>query len=545
MNDPTRMPSPRRRLLALGIVLLTWGTFLGLMWLIFRIGPVVIPLWLFLPGFVLTLVFGVGLVASKRWSGVWQRLFDPTVRVPAWIWIGGMTTICAVVLASIVQPLSIQGVVWIGVLSLAAWYALVAASRRRWLNRAVAYPYWIAAAIVGTVSVIIGLSTLAANTLLSIVFLLALLLFSFHVWFILPLTLYQAHTDQPDWSLETYPSLSVLIPAYNEHTVVGPCIESVLATTYPDVRLEIVVIDDGSTDGTYYEAAAYTDADVTVIRRENGGKHAALNLGLACSSGEVVATVDADSRPEPTAIERMVAQLQSDPTIGALSANVLAANANTFLAGLQRIEYAISNTNRRAYSVFDAVPVVPGCLGIYRRTALEDVWRYDPDTVTEDFDLTVKLLKHGWRVRHGTGVVWTIVPRNWRSLWRQRLRWYQGGLETLRKHKDALVSPRYDYLHALTLPARFVSHLFGPVLSVVILLAVIWGFLTAASWYLGALVVLFFALTTLITLYSIVLEDEPLWEVLYAPVLFVGYRHFIDCSIGVGNIRALFGSQRW
>lgn len=538
-------PSAIRRAVALGIVLVTWITFLVLIWLIFRVGPAIIPLWLFLPGFVLTLLFGAGLVASKRWHGVWHHLFDPTVDIPPWIWIGGMTTITAVVLASIVQPLSIVGVLWLGVLSIAGLYAIVLASRRQWMQRATAWPSWIAVAVIGALAIVISLATLAANTVLSIVFLLALLLFSFHVWFILPMTLYQAHTDGGDWELGEYPELSVLIPAYNEARVVGPCIEAVLETTYPAEAMEIFVIDDGSTDGTFYEAAAYRDRGVTVLRRENGGKHAALNFGLSCSTSDVVATVDADSRPAPSAIERMVGQLQADPAIGALSAIVLAGNANSFIGGLQRIEYAISNTNRRAYSVFNVVPVVPGCLGIYRREALADVWQYDPDTVTEDFDVTVKLLKHGWAVRHGTGVVWTIVPETWHDLWRQRLRWYQGGLETLRKHRDALVSPRYGYLHALTLPARFVSHLFGPVLSIVILIAVIWGFLTQPSLYLLTLVALFFALTALITLFSIVLESEPWRELLYAPVLFVGYRHFIDCSIGVGNVRAFLGKHRW
>ncbi len=539
------MKERARTLLSLGVLLTLWATFLVLLWLVFRVGPVIIPVWIFLPGFVLTLVFGVGLVGARRWNSVWDRLFDPTLAVPGWVWIGVMTTILAVVLASILTPLSVTGIASIGLASLAGWYAVVIASRRRWLGRGIVAPSWMAVILIGTLALVLALATRSTNSVLSMIFLAALLLFSFHVWFVLPLTFYHALTDDDEHTAGDLPTLSILVPAYNEHTVVGECIESLLQVEYPIDRLEIVVIDDGSTDGTYYEASAYEPWHVTVLRRENGGKHAALNMGLACSSGEVVATVDADSRPEPDAIARMVGQLQADPELGALSANVLATNARRFIGGLQRIEYAISNTNRRAYAVFDAVPVVPGCLGVYRRAALDDVWYYDPDTMTEDFDLTVKLLKAGWDVRHGRGTVWTIVPSTWEDLWRQRLRWYQGGLETIRKHRDALVDPQYAYLHALTLPARFVSHLLGPVLSIVILVAVLWGFITHPSWYLFALIGLFFTLTALITLYTIVLEDEPLAELRYAPVLFVGYRHFVDLSIGVGNVRAVLGRRRW
>lgn len=540
-DDPTRL----RQIIAGGIVLLTWGTFLFLLWLIFSVGPAIIPLWLFLPGFVATLLFGVGLIASKRWHRVWHHLFDPTVDFPPWVWIGGMTTIVAIVLASIIQPLSMIGVLWLGILSIAGLYATVVASRDQWLQHGVAWPSWITVAVIGALALVIGLATLAVNTVLSIVFLLALLLFSFHVWFIIPLALYHAYgtKEQPD--LDEYPPVTVLIPAYNEARVVGPCIEAIMASSYPASKLSVFVIDDGSTDGTFYEATTFRNQGVTVLRRENGGKHAALNFGLSCSTGDIVATVDADSRPGETAIARMIEQLVSDPTIGALSATVLAANTDSLLGGIQRLEYAISNTNRRAYSVFDVVPVVPGCLGVYRREALDAVWRYDPDTVTEDFDITIKLLKEGWAVRHGSGVVWTLVPTTWRSLWRQRLRWYQGGLETLRKHREVLALPQYGYLHALTLPARFVSHLFGPMLSIVILLAVLWGLILYPSGYLFALVILFFALTALIALFTIVLESEPLTELRYAPLLFIGYRHFIDCSIGVGNVRAVFGGRRW
>lgn len=544
----TREPpvAGQRVYLAAGILVACWVTFVLLVWLIVAVDPVVIPIWFIVPGFLVALLFGLGLIASKRWARVWRHTFTPTLPLPPWVWTGALTTAVTVVVLSIFQPISTQSVLWLGLMCTAGSYVLLIGAQKEWLRGLAAWPWWIALLLVIVVATLLGLSLfLEANAILSVVFFTALLLFAFHVWFILPLTLYEARGSVSDWEPQSYPLLSVLIPAYNEEGVIGDCLESVLETTYPHDRLEIVVIDDGSEDGTYAEAAGYRDKGVKVFRRSNGGKHAALNYGLECSTGDVVVTVDADSRPDPGAIPAMVGQLQSDPGIGALSAPVLAINDDSLIARLQRLEYALSNTIRRAYSVFEAVPVVPGCLGVYRREALENVWGYDPDTVAEDFDVTVKLLKDGWTVRHGTGVVWTIVPTTWHGLWRQRLRWYQGGLETIRKHWRVLVNPRYDYLHAFSLPARLVSHALGPPLSFIIIIAVIWGFVTAPSLYLVSLVVLFFLLTALVTLYSVVLEDEPLHELALAPLFFVGYKHFIDLSLAVGNVRAYVSRRRW
>lgn len=531
---------------AIAILALTWVVFLLLLWLILAVEPVVIPLWFFIPGFILTMLFGVGLIAAKRWTAIWQLTFHRTVRLPPWMWIAAMTTILAIVLTTIINPLSVESVFWIGVFSVAACYGFLIVTYKHWIDRRGEWPSWIAVALVGTFVMVAGIGILLpTNSFLTIVFFAALLLFAFHVWFILPLTLYDSFCKDVPPDLTNPPDVTVLIPAYNEEGVVGDCIEAVLASDYGEQRLHIVVIDDGSTDGTYAEASAYRDRGVTVFNRVNGGKHAALNFGLECTESEVVVTVDADSRPEPGAITTMVAELEADPSLGALSAVVRAQNVETFIARLQRIEYVVSNTNRRAYSVFDAVPVVPGCLGVYRREALEDVWRFDPDTITEDFDVTVKLLKNGWAVRHGSGRVETIVPNRWTDLWRQRLRWYQGGLETLRKHRDVLVSPRYEYLHALSLPIRSVSHLLGPAMSFIIIIAVLWWLLTSPSMYLIALIVLFFVMTCLITLYSIVLEDESIRQLVYAPLLFVGYKHFIDATVGIGSARAFGKNKKW
>lgn len=544
--DSDRSSGGSRRRRAVAVLSVTWIAFGAVVWILFAVDPVAIAAIAFVPGLALAVLFGVGLIAARRWDVVWRRAFAPTIAVPGWIPLGVLLAAIGVVFASTTGQTDVDGYLWIGVFCTSGSYLTVRSTRIDRLLDAVSWPVWMAL----TVAIVLVFGAfgiaLTAGTPLTVVFFLALLLFAFHVGFVLPVSLYQyGWVDDPPAEPTTYPSVSVLIPAYNEAGFVGECIEAVLASEYPDEHMEVIVIDDGSTDGTAAEAAAYRDRGVKLFRRDNGGKHAALNFGLQCASGSVIVTVDADSRPEPDAISRMVAQLEADPSIGGLSAAVIVGNDDGFLTRLQRAEYAVCNTNRRAYSVFDAVPVVPGCLGVYRREALDDVWGYDPDTVTEDFDLTVKLLKRGWAVRHGVGVVRTIAPSSWKTLWRQRLRWYRGGIETLIKHRDALLRPEYRYLHALSLPARLVSHLFTPVASVVILTAVVWGLVVTPSTYLLVLCLLFFALTWFIALFSVVVEDEPVRTLAYAPLLFVGYKHFVDCAIGVGTIRAFVANQRW
>ncbi len=494
----------------------------------------------YLPGVLLTLFFVAGLVASRRFTAVWDHGFVPTIPIPGWMWIGVVGGVLAAIVLSVHGPIPTAAAVWLGCWALGTAYALSILTEGDVFRRAVAWPIWITIFLIALLLGTIGIGAMADNaSILTVIFYLALLLFTFHVWFVLPFSLYQAAATEEVSSSAVLPPIDVLIPAYQEKGVVGDCIEAVLNTTYPEEKMNILVIDDGSTDGTFEEAAQFRDRNVRVIRRKNGGKPRALNLGIQCTTNPVVVTVDADSRPEPRTIGRMVRQLQANPEVGALSAAVLPINDTSVIGALQRLEYAVSNTNRRAYSAFGAVPVVPGCCGVYRRAALEDVWGYDPDTVTEDFDITVKLLKAGWIVRHGAGTVWTIAPSGWRALWRQRLRWYRGGFQTIRKHREVLRSPQYGYLHALTLPVRTVSQLFTPLASFVILGAVVWGLVTGPSTYLLVLLALFFMLTMQIGAFTVVLEDEPWWTVAYAPFLFVGYKHFVDATVGIGSIRAM------
>jgi len=273
------------------------------------------------------------------------------------------------------------------------------------------------------VSVLVSQYLVMTNATLSqTVVLGALLAVSLYFWFILPAAWYQKLSSSSDKREQPSSSLSILVPAYNEAGYIGRCLDSLTNARYPDAK-EIIVIDDGSEDTTYDEARAHATSDVVVLQQSNGGKHSALNTGLERATGEVIVTVDADSIIAENALEQIVAELEANPAVGAIAGTVKLQHTETLVEKLQVLEYAIGiNTFRRAFAAVGFVNVVPGCLGCFRRAAIDDVGGYDGDTLTEDFDLTIKLLKSGWTVSASEALVYTAAPRTWTSLYKQRIR---------------------------------------------------------------------------------------------------------------------------
>jgi peptidoglycan/xylan/chitin deacetylase (PgdA/CDA1 family)/spore germination protein YaaH/GT2 family glycosyltransferase len=239
--------------------------------------------------------------------------------------------------------------------------------------------------------------------------------------------------------------VSVLIPAYNEEAVIAASVRRVLATT--GLRVQVIVIDDGSRDATSAIVAAEYGADprVQLLTLANGGKARALNEGLKIARGEIVVALDADTQFEPDTIAKL-ARWFADPAIGAVAGNAKVGNAVNLITRWQAIEYVTAqNLERRALAALDAIMVVPGAVGAWRRTALDAVGGYPVDTLAEDQDLTIAIQRAGWRVACDIeAVAWTEAPETARDLFKQRFRWAFGTLQSLWKHRGILTerSPR-------------------------------------------------------------------------------------------------------
>ncbi|MEO3807435.1 bifunctional polysaccharide deacetylase/glycosyltransferase family 2 protein [Sphaerisporangium sp. B11E5] len=235
------------------------------------------------------------------------------------------------------------------------------------------------------------------------------------------------------------PPVSVIVPAYNEAAGIEATIRSLVTTDYAGV-VEVIVVDDGSADGTAAIAGGLGLPGVRVIRRPNGGKPAALNTGILHASHDILIMVDGDTVFEPATIGHLVRPL-ADPQVGAVSGNTKVGNRRGMIGRWQHIEYVIGfNLDRRAFDLLGCMPTVPGAIGAFRRSALASVSGLSLDTLAEDTDLTMAMCRAGWRIVYEeNALAWTEAPTSLRQLWRQRYRWCYGTLQAMWKHRHAIV----------------------------------------------------------------------------------------------------------
>lgn len=250
-----------------------------------------------------------------------------------------------------------------------------------------------------------------------------------------------------------WPLVSVFVPAYNEGETIAPALESLIALRYP--RLEVIVVDDGSKDETYERAKPFEGdhghCRIFVYRKPNGGKWSALNFAFSHSTGELCLCVDADSRLSPDSVRLMVERL-ADPELDAVAGQIRVRNRVNLLTRLQGLEYVMaSGALRLAQSHSGCVLVVPGPLGLYRRSAMEEVFMHwgadgepaqpghvhgplEGDTFAEDFDLSLAVLSLGGRIVYEPyAISHTKAPVSPSALISQRYRWARGTLQVLRK----------------------------------------------------------------------------------------------------------------
>ena len=239
------------------------------------------------------------------------------------------------------------------------------------------------------------------------------------------------------WGPPVTEPVSVIVPAYNEKEGIEAAVRSLAGGDYPEI--EVVVVDDGSTDDTAAIAEGLDLANVRVIRVPNGGKASALNTGIAMARHELIVTVDGDTVFQPDSIRALV-QPFADPEVGAVAGNVKVGNRTNLIALWQHIEYVIGfNLDRRLYEILRCMPTVPGAIGAFRRTALADVGGICDDTLAEDTDVTMALCRAGWRVVYEQrATAWTEAPTTLEQLYRQRYRWSYGTMQAMWKHRTAL-----------------------------------------------------------------------------------------------------------
>ena len=291
------------------------------------------------------------------------------------------------------------------------------------------------------------------STFVFYVFAAAIVLSFARLLFIVILALHEYFKTKPSYPTDYHPSVTVVVAAFNEQKVIASTIANLLRSEYRN--FDIIVVDDGSSDDTYAVATAMfgQHPQVRILRKPNEGKSRALNFALRHTDADIVVTVDADTLLTRVAIDRFVRHF-ADPRVAAVAGNIKVGNRSNHLTRWQALEYIVSqNLERRAMALLNSIFVVPGAIGAWRATMLREAGGFTQDTLAEDADLTLRMLRKGYKIEYDQqAIAFTEAPETVFGLFRQRYRWTYGVMQVAWKHRGTLLRKRYKGLGLFTIP---------------------------------------------------------------------------------------------
>ena len=297
-----------------------------------------------------------------------------------------------------------------------------------------------------------------------------------NVWFLL-LTFENKSKLHEKKRPKRLPNISILIPAYNEAKTIGKTLKSVLRLDYPKDKLDVIVIDNGSTDGTA-EIVKNAMKDfkkfgkkLKLIRLKKPGKARALNTGLAHAKGDLIGILDADTIVTKSCLKNMVGFFD-DKKIGAVTNRVRVDSPKGILGVMQNIEYVFSAFSKKLLSFINALYVTPGTLSLIKRDVIKGI-KFSEDTLTEDMDVALCILKRKLKIVNClNAIAYTAIPRTLGELTKQRVRWYRGFIENTIKHSDILFNKAHPHLGFFVLPfSSFMAIFIGILLTIIAFLS--------------------------------------------------------------------------
>ncbi len=347
------------------------------------------------------------------------------------------------------------------------------------------------------------------------------------------------HKDEAEHiSSEDKPFVSILVPCYNEEKVLKASLESLIKQTYP--KFEILVIDDGSSDETFLMAKNmefnHGDTRLKAYTKPNAGKANALNFGIERARGELFLSVDADSKLSPESLDLMVDYFQ-DEEIGAVAGSVYVTNTENLWTKLQALEYIQGlNLVRNGQAYFKMVNIIPGPIGMFRKSAVEKIGLYKDDTFAEDCDLTLRLIDAGYKIDYEIDAIsYTEAPEDLLDLLKQRYRWTRGILQSILKHKSKLLAFKSNFSMALVLWYMLFEAIFWPMASIFANIFIIW--ISLASGY-GEMLLYWWMIFTILdvsaSIYCVSVTKERMKLVLYS----IYYRIFFINIINIAKVLA-------
>lgn len=402
----------------------------------------------------------------------------------------------------------------------------VVSTKNEWLNERLAF---LAAPLIQQFFMVV----FYASILLGILRLTLLCIFS-----------YQQRKKRRIIRTEDLPFVSVILAAYNEEKIIKKTLEAILESTHK--KYEVIVVNDGSTDGTSKTVREMCQRDprIRLIDQGNAGKSTAINRAFKEAQGSVVISIDADTQMLPQAIE-WLARPFIDPKVAAVSGNVKVGNIKNRLTMWQHMEYVSSfNLDRRAFSLLKCVPVVPGALGAWRKEAIEQIGYFPHDTLAEDTDVTVTLIRDGYHIHYEErALAFTEAPDNLKDFLKQRFRWVYGTLQCLWKHRHTLFRKRYGKVGLLVFPYmwlfQFIFQLFVPFADLYSLVSFFGNGARSILYYY----LTFLAIDLFTCCFAFRLEKEslkPMWGFFYQRFV---YRYMISYIIYRSIIQAIRGKR--
>ncbi|QXU49154.1 glycosyltransferase [Chryseobacterium sp. D764] len=350
--------------------------------------------------------------------------------------------------------------------------------------------------------------------------------------------------------LESYPKVSIIVPAYNEEVNIVSSLQNLLKQTYPNFN--IIMVDDGSKDSTYEKVleAFLGHPKMKIFTKTNGGKATALNFGISQTDAEYVVCIDADTKLQQDAVKYLVARfLNSNPEekIAAVAGNVKVGNRVNWLTRWQAIEYTTSqNFDRLAYANINAITVIPGAIGAFRRAVILEAGGYSSDTLAEDCDITVKILKAGYTVANeNRAVAVTEAPETASQFLKQRFRWTYGIMQMFWKQRQTFLNPKYKGLGLWAMPNillfQYIIPFFSPLADVIMF----FGILSGNGDKIFTYYLIFLLVDASLALVAFIMQREKLINLLYIIPQRFGYRWLMYIVLFKSLRKALKGEMQF
>lgn len=266
--------------------------------------------------------------------------------------------------------------------------------------------------------------------------------------------------------LKSFPGVTIIVPAWNEEQTLKGTVESLLAIDYPKELLKIFLVDDGSTDGTWEIMNSYSaHPQITSIRKENGGKHTAVNLALEQAKTPFVGCLDSDSFVDSQALRRIMTYFENNSETMAVCPSIIVHKPKGLMQIIQRVEYDWAVFRKKILGILNANYVTPGPFSIYKKEVFEKIGYFRAAHNTEDMEIAFRMQSNHMKIDQcEDAFVYTTVPNTIKKLYKQRLRWIYGFIMNAWDYRHVMFKKKYGAFSMFSVPAGVISIVTAPYL---------------------------------------------------------------------------------